>query len=249
MGQLYVVCSTAFFLVWSFSPLPHLQRPTPSPGSRHFEKVFPAGENATLILENTSVYGNVELKAWNQPLIKVVAEILSPHILVEATPTDRSVHVRLRRQGLVSVDSVHFHVWLPPHCEVELSSLSGKITVRGLRARLKASTTDGDIELIDISGESIDAISSTRGNITLIGPLDHEGKYNLYSGSGQVRVIFPATASFTLDAATREGRIDVEGFQLTEEHRSPHHLEGTYGEGVAVLMIRTYKGIIHLQKQ
>lgn len=249
MEQRYVVCLTVCLLIWPLSPPLQQHRPTPSSGGRHVEKVFPAGENATFILENTSVYGNVELKAWDQPLIKVVAEILSPDILVEAIPADRSVHVRLRRKGLVSMDAVHFHVWLPPHCEVELSSLSGKITVRGLRARLKASTTDGDIELIDISGESIDAISSTRGSITLIGSLDREGKYNLYSGSGQIRVIFPATASFTLDAATREGRIDVQGFHLTEERRSPHHLEGTYGEGVAVLMIRTYKGTIHLQKR
>lgn len=216
---------------------------------RHYEKSFTLGESPTLILENTSVKGNIEVQCWDRPEIKITAAIQPANTNVEATSSNGVLTVKLRRKGMVSTEPVHFRVWVPATAEMELSTMSGKISVRGVRARLKALTTDGDIELVDISGENVDATSSTNGNITLSSPLNHQGKYHLYSAAGQINVTFHEPASFTLDAATREGNIQMDGFRLNNERRMDRHIEGTYGGGQAILILRTYRGPIQLRKQ
>lgn len=244
-----VVLLIVLLLILPF-PLSARSQNAPSKSRVHYyEKSFALGDNPILTLENTSVHGNTEVQTWDRPEIKITAEIHSANMYVEASSSDGVLNVKLRRKGKVSTEPVHFRVWVPAGCEVELSSLSGKITVRGVRARLKALTTDGDIELLDILGQSVDAISSTSGNITLSSTLNHQGKYHLYSAGGRITVMFSEPASFTLDAATQEGRIQMDGFRLTDERRSERHVSGTYGDGQVMLILRTYRGPIQLRKQ
>ncbi|MBI3950939.1 MAG: DUF4097 family beta strand repeat protein [Acidobacteria bacterium] len=207
------------------------------------------GKNSTLILENTSIRGNIEVQAWDHPKIKLAAEIHAANAYVDSSLSNGVLNIKLRREGIVSTEPVHFWVWVPATCEVELSTVSGKITVRGVRARLKALTIDGNIELVDISSQNVDATSSTSGNITLSSPLNHQGKHHLYSAAGRIDVIFREPASFTLDAVTREGRIQMDGFNLSDGYRSDRHVEGVYGNGQAILMLRTVRGVIQLRKQ
>jgi len=237
-------------LILTIAPLLQAQsQSTASKPTHHFEKTFSLDEHPTLTVENTSIHGNVEVQAWDRSEIKISADIYSSNTRVEAIPVQGALNVKLRRTGTVSTDSVHFRIWVPAACAIELSSLGGKITVRGIRARLKASTTDGDIELTDVSGQSVDAMSSISGNITLSSAFGHQGKYNLYSASGKVSVVFPDPASFTLDAVTLEGNIEIEGFRLANEQRVGRHVAGMYGGGLAILMVRTHQGPIHLRKQ
>lgn len=245
----YVMVVIAVCLTSSLQSLAQrLDATAPSP-IQVYEKTFTLGDHPMLILENSSVGGNIELHSWDRPEIKITAEIHSENTMVHATPAQGVLTVRLRRKGPVSAEPVHFWIWAPARCQVHLSSLSGKIVVRGIRAPLKAFTTDGDIELSEVSGQTVDATSSTSGNITLSGPLNYQGKYHLYSAMGRINVMFKDSASFTLDAATGTGRIQLDGFTLTNERRSERHIEGTYGDGRAILMLRTVQGLIRLQKQ
>jgi DUF4097 and DUF4098 domain-containing protein YvlB len=225
--------------------------PAAAPGNQthHYEKSFPIRENPMLILENTSVRGDTYIQVWDRQEIKVAAEIQSANTSVDATPLHDLLTVKLRRKGKVSADPVHFRVWVPTSCEVEVSGLSGKISVRGVRGRLKASTTDGDIELENLSGRTIDANSSTSGSITLSGPLDRSGTYHLYTATGRIVVTFRDPASFELDATSPEGHIQLDGFSMDSGRRSEHHVEGTIGSGQAVLMLRTVRGTIQLRKR
>lgn len=214
-----------------------------------YEKTFPAHRISSLTVDNTSLYGNIEVQAWDRQDIKIAAEIHAPNIIIESRPMNGALTVKLRRKGLVSSEPVHFRVWLPPTCEVTLSTMHGKIVVRGVRTKLKALTTDGDIELIDTVGARIDATSSMSGNIKLSSQLNHESKYYLYSAMGRIDISFRDPASFTLDAATRQGRIQTEGFTLTGMQHSDHRLSGDYGQGHAILLVRTVAGTIQIRKQ
>jgi len=245
----YVVLLIALLLTSAFQPPSRNLNASAKRQAQLYEKTFALGENPTLILENTSVQGNVEVHSWDRPEIKIAAEIHAANTFVEASSSTGALTVKLRRKGLVSTEPVHFRVWVPATCEVQLSSMSGKITVRGVRSRLKVLTTDGDIELLDVLGLNVDATSSTSGNITLSSPLNPQGKYHLYSTAGRINVVFKEPASFTLDAATEEGRIQLDGFRLANERRSESHVQGTYGDGQAILMLRTVHGFIQLQKQ
>jgi len=245
----YVVLLIALCLTSGFQSHPRRLNTAAKSPTQAYEKTFALGDNPTLILENSSVQGNIEVQSWDHAEIKIAAEIHSANTSVEASSSQGVLNVKLRRKGQISTEPVHFRVWAPASCEVHLSSLSGKIVVRGVRARLKALTTDGDIELVDVSGQSVDATSSTSGNITLSGPLNYQGKYHLYSAMGRINVVFKESASFTLDAATGAGHIQLDGFGLANERRSERHVEGTYGDGHAILMLRTVQGLIQLQKQ
>jgi DUF4097 and DUF4098 domain-containing protein YvlB len=247
--SMHVVPLIALCLLSGFQSHPQRLNTSAKSPTQAYEKTFALGDNPTLILENSSVQGHIEVQAWDRSEIKITADIHSANTSVEASSSQGVLNVKLRRKGQVSTESVHFRVWVPASCEVHLSSMSGKIVVRGVRARLKALTTDGDIELVDVSGQNVDATSSTGGNIALSGPLNYQGKYHLYSAMGRINVVFKDSASFTLDAATGAGRIQLDGFSLTNERRSERHVEGTYGDGQAILMLRTVQGLIQLQKQ
>jgi DUF4097 and DUF4098 domain-containing protein YvlB len=143
---------------------------------------------------------------------------------------------------------VHFTVTVPPACEIEVSSMSGGITVRGVCSRLKVRTVDGNINLYDVCGQLVDARSSAKGQVTVSGSI-RQGRYNIFSLGGSIDVTFTEPTSFILDAATHGGRIEMNGFHLKNEKRSTYHLEGTYGDGQAILSLSTHEGHIRLRKQ
>ncbi|MDW8239979.1 MAG: DUF4097 family beta strand repeat-containing protein [Acidobacteriota bacterium] len=250
MRQTYRADTLVIFLLITTVPLlaqPSAGRLKTQP--QPYEKTFAAHQISSLTLDNTSLHGNIEVQAWDRQEIKITAEIHAPHTFIEPNLSKGALIIKLRRKGLVSTEPVHFRVWLPPTCEVNLSTMNGKIVVRGVRTKLKALTTDGDIELIDTGGTWIDATSSMSGNIKLSGQLNHEGKYHLYSAMGRIDISFRDPASFTFDAATRQGRIQTEGVHLNGAQRSDHHVTGDYGQGHAILLVRTVSGTIQLRKQ
>jgi len=199
-------------------------------------------------VKHSSLRGSIKVRAWNRREIKLVAEIHSPSVSVDASKSREIVTIKLRRRGHEVVDLVNLDLLVPPECAAEVSTVGGDITIEHVQGRLKAFTTDGNITLTGISCQKIEAISCIDGNIRLSGELVPQGRYSLYSGGGSIDVDLPESASFTLYAATHQGRIDSEGFHLSSESRTPSHLEGVWGTGSSLLKLRTHSGSIRLRK-
>lgn len=217
--------------------------------SQRVERTFRVGENATLTVINSSLHGSVTVRAWGRSEIRVLAEMASRSAIVDAHQEGQGVIVRLRKKGRAPLNAVHLTIDVPAQCAIEVSTMGGPIVVEDVRGRVKAFTASGNIELKGVASPSIDAISCTDGNVVLSGDLAPQGVYSLYSAGGIVEVVVPETSSFTLDAATHEGRIDSGAFRFSSENRTATHVEGIYGKGSSLLKLRTNFGHIRLRKK
>lgn len=226
-----------------------IQSTAEAPRLRRYEKTFPIGESPTLIVVNSSLRGSIKVQTWNRREIKVLAEIYSSTVTVDASKSGEIVTIKLRRHGRELVDIVNFDLLVPPECATKVSTVSGDITIENVQGRLKVFTTDGNITLTGVSCQNIEAISCMNGNIRLSGELVPQGRYSFYSGGGSIDVDLPESVSFTLYAATHQGRIDSEGFRFSSESRTPSHLEGVWGTGSSLLKLRTHSGSIRLRKR
>jgi len=139
---------------------------------------------------------------------------------------------------------------------IDTSTVSGDVRVRHVSARrLSGGTVSGDVRLEDIEAEGVTA-HSTSGTITFTGTLVRNGRYELKSFSGEVRLALAGSTGFEIDAnsfsgdvrsdfpITTHGTVDTGG---RRSHRTI--LKGTYGDGSAVLQITTFSGSIVIAKK
>lgn len=108
--------------------------------------------------------------------------------------------------------------------DVDVSSSSGAVRVRGVRGALRASTTSGGL---NIQGEP-------------------RGDWQLSASSGSVRVDVPDGSGFELDATTGSGSIEV-GMPVAMSSSGRRSLRGTVQGGGSRLRVRTSSGSIDIR--
>ena len=108
--------------------------------------------------------------------------------------------------------------------DVDVSSSSGTVRVRGVRGTLRASTTSGGLH---VQGEP-------------------RGDWELSAASGGVRVDIPDGFGFNLDVTTSSGSIDV-GMPVTMSSAGRRTLRGTVHGGGSRLHVRTSSGSIDIR--
>jgi hypothetical protein len=108
--------------------------------------------------------------------------------------------------------------------DVDVSSSSGTVRVRGVRGTLRASTTSGGLH---VQGEP-------------------RGDWELSAASGGVRVDVPDGSGFDLDATTSSGSIDV-GMPVAISSTGRRTLRGTVHGGGSRLRVRTSSGSIDIR--
>ena len=145
--------------------------------------------------------------------------------------------------------------------DISLGSISGTIQAKGLKSRgVEVSSVSGDVTLASVACERLDA-KSMSGDLGYEGTLARSGRYNLNSHSGSVRLVLANASGFELDASSFSGSIDSDGLPLTiggdvdrrrEERRhgpNTSHVHGTFGDGSALIIVRTFSGDITIQKR
>ena len=209
---------------------------------RRLVRTFSVGRSPGVILVNSSLRGNISVQAWERREIHLIAT--AP---VDTRFSNNILTVSVPKRRATGSDTVDIDVKVPVECAVEASTIGGKITIRGVRGHLKLSSMEGDIELVDVASPNIDAMSVTAGRILFSGTLQERGTYTFYSGAGTIELLLPEASSFTLDAATHEGRIETEGLRLQSRSQTPSHLQGIAQPGSALLKLRTHSGRIHVR--
>jgi len=196
-----------------------------------------------------SVSGDVKVTGA-QGLVRL--EAVSGNITVSGTP-------RLEKAKSVSGDVTLTDA--AGEGDISLGSISGTIHAKGLKSRgVDVSSVSGDVTLASVACERLDA-KSMSGDLAYEGTLSRSGRYNLNSHSGSVRLVLANASGFELDASTFSGSIDSDGLPLTiggdvdrgrEERRhgpNTHRIHGTFGDGSAVITVRTFSGDIAIQKR
>lgn len=137
---------------------------------------------------------------------------------------------------------------------LEASSVSGDVILRRVNARrVDAESVSGSVEMTDVRCSSVDA-SSVSGNMKYSGALAENGRYELASHSGEIRVIVDGSIGFELDASSFSGsvRSDLPITTHGDEdggRRRRRSLSGTFGNGSAVLDLSTFSGNIVIAKR
>jgi DUF4097 and DUF4098 domain-containing protein YvlB len=140
--------------------------------------------------------------------------------------------------------------------DLSASSISGGISAKGLKARaLDLGTVSGDVVLTNVASERIN-IRSVSGGVEYSGTLARNGRYDINSHSGTVRLTLSNDIGFELNANSFSGSIRSD-LPLTlgatrgdERRRGPMHAtRGVFGDGSAALTIRTFSGDIVISKR
>ncbi len=142
--------------------------------------------------------------------------------------------------------------------DLAASSVSGSVHVKGVKARsIRLGAISGDVGVSDAACDRVD-MKSLSGSVEYSGTLAKGGRYDLTSHSGAVRMILSGALGFELDASTFSGSINSElpltiggdtepnGRRRGISNRSIH---ATFGDGSAVLTLRTFSGSIVISKR
>src|SRR6266850_2608451 len=106
------------------------------------------------------------------------------------------------------------------------STVSGNITVRGLKARaIQLGSVSGNIRVDDSQSDRMSA-RAVNGNIDYAGDLARNGRYEFISHSGDIRLALGGTTGFELQANSFSGTVRSD---FTINRRAPNGAEGPAG--------------------
>jgi DUF4097 and DUF4098 domain-containing protein YvlB len=151
--------------------------------------------------------------------------------------------------------------------DLSAASVSGNVTARGLKARgLDLGSVSGDISLSDVSCERL-TIKTVSGSVEYAGTIVKNGRYEINSHSGTVRLLLDNPSGFELNANSFSGSIRSE-LPLTiggdardrgsrddrnrgrrRDDSNSHNMRATFGDGAATLSIRTFSGNVIISKR
>lgn len=189
-----------------------------------------------------SVSGDVQVKNVKG---EVRAESVSGDVSATGTPNLASIKTvsgDLELSGVSGQDNLN------------VSTISGNLNLRSIRARvIDAESVSGEVTLTDVTCDRA-TVKSVSGDVEYFGPLARNGRYELKSHSGDIRLTLTADIGFELEAQTFSGdvRSDLSvtsraGDTLARSGRR-HGIRGTHGDGSALLMLTTFSGDITVAK-
>ena len=130
---------------------------------------------------------------------------------------------------------------------LDLKTSNGSLTVNGGSDTLVLETSNGAID-VTTSKESQITATSSNGAIKFSGPLAANSKNVLRTDNAVIVVTLPAEASFTLDAATSNGKI-TSAFAVKGDNPRDTELKGTVGGSPQTsLKLQTSNGNIEIRK-
>lgn len=192
------------------------------------------------------------------------AQALFKEFDLKATEEDNALTITTHRpnsQGHIQL-SMSYQVFLPRNVEVSVESRNGRVSVRGVNGSVSIITRNGRVTVEDTNGPviaqthngtvtcegisgSLDA-STVNGSVKANFSADFDGSASIscQAVNGSVRLYLPSSASFYLDAQTRNGSIRTD-FELSSvETETKKRLVGVVGEGGARLNLETVNGSI-----
>jgi DUF4097 and DUF4098 domain-containing protein YvlB len=125
---------------------------------------------------------------------------------------------------------------------VATGSVSGNVILQRIRARqVTGETVSGQVRADDVTADGVQ-IKSLSGSVEFLGPLSRNGRYELNSHSGTVRLAVSGGVGFELQARSFSGRIRPEGLSLQSISMNRGALRATVGDASAVVIAGTFSG-------
>jgi DUF4097 and DUF4098 domain-containing protein YvlB len=204
-----------------------------------------------------SVSGSVKVTGVHG---SVRAETVSGNVTTTDTP---------RLENAKSVSGDVYLTGAAADGDLSASSVSGNVTAKGLKARgLDLGSVSGDISLSDVSCDRL-TIKTVSGNVEYAGTIVRNGRYEITSHSGTVRLLLANPSGFELTANSFSGSIRSE-LPLTiggdsagrdrdsrddrdrgrrRDGSNSRAMRATFGDGAATVTVRTFSGNIIIAKR
>ena len=204
---------------------------------------LPKGKNTILVDYEVTVPASASVSVrsfggivrMNNVKGEVRAEALTGHILM--TSVGRVRQAKVYTGNLVISGS--------EGDEVNAEALGGVMQLRNVRARtVELRTVSGPMQLNDVECERC-TFSSIAGAIDFTGTLRRNARYNISTNSGSIRFTPDGNIGFDLEAMT--GGTLRSDYQLKQTGPTTgpvkgSQLRGTYGDGSAILSLRSFTG-------
>lgn len=138
---------------------------------------------------------------------------------------------------------------------IEASTVSGNVILRNTRARaVDLGSVSGNITAEDVQCERAD-LHSFSGSVLFGGSLARNGRYDLKSHSGDVRLAVAGNSGFDVEASTFSGTVrtdiplQMSGAVSASDRGRRRSLRGTYGDGSAIIAITAFSGNVVIAKR
>lgn len=137
--------------------------------------------------------------------------------------------------------------------EVSAETLGGTLQVRNVKARtIELSSVSGPVLVADVQCDRCQ-LTSVSGDLEMSGRLTPGGRYELFSNSGDIRLVPTGDTGFNVEARTMPGRFRSD-FPIREDSSSSRAnnrgvVFGTYGDGGAIISMRTFLGDVSIVKR
>jgi hypothetical protein len=163
--------------------------------------------------------------------------------------TCRGDNSNATRRGERLEVEMRYVVRAPQGVAVEVESVNGNVTVRGVDTPGSVETVNGTIDFDGVGAHNLETVNG-RVNATFT-RADWTGAVNIETVNGAVTLTLPANLSAEIRGETVNGAIDVGDFQLTVSGRwGPKEFRGTVGGGGnRVIHIETVNGSITLKQR
>lgn len=226
-------------------------------------------------VEISNIAGDITVKGWDEDYILLKYSKFAPteavmdNILIEIDKNDDEVSIRRESDGSVSSwrGSISFELNIPietveklsaksisgmvicsnmsPNADLDLQSTSGRIETDNAND-LFVKSISGSVDFI-FNGGNLD-INTTSGRIEgMIQSIEPDGKIDLRSVSGSVRIAAPDGFGARVDLRSVSGSVSTE-FPVKVHSSKRNSLEGTIGDGGVDVDIDTTSGSIKIRK-
>jgi len=141
---------------------------------------------------------------------------------------------------------LNFDVQVPSGVRFKALTTNGSVHCRNLKSIVDAATTNGNVE---VSTSEWASARTTNGGVRVaMGNAKWDGELELMTTNGSVDVTLPASAEFSVRAATTNGGIHTDFPVTVQGSFSAKDLSGTVGGGGRELRVATTNGGIELKK-
>src|SRR5258705_5841033 len=180
---------------------------------QRLSKRYPAGKNVRIELKNVS--GTIEVESWNRDEIRLTATMESPaaHVVPKQIQECLVVDVLGDNRGRGDVGDVNFKLQVPVNSSVDLETRRGQINVTNIsgdsvRAHV---ASEGNIELSNVTASQVIA-QNTIGDIFFDGAFSPGGTYEFKSTKGNITVRIPGNSAFRLVASSSARKVALNQF-------------------------------------
>jgi DUF4097 and DUF4098 domain-containing protein YvlB len=133
---------------------------------------------------------------------------------------------------------------------LDVRTISGNVTLQNVKAR-RVTVDNAASGTVLARGVTCDAatIKTLSGDVDFSGTLAKNGRYELGAFSGTVRFAPTGAAGFELQASTFSGEIKPDpSMTFRDVSLARRSLRGTFGDGSAVVILKTFSGNVTIGK-